>query len=174
MCSVSQTSILDNLVKISTLIIAIVNVFLLVKFTIDKNEKEDVVIEHDRKIQWLKTLILDHNLNHFYLFFENLENNLNALKTSCLSEDDKAKIEKQVQSDFIRLRRKFTDTLNAIDTNLYYSIINLSDNLQEEIIQTIFDKGINLAFEPKFDELILSKLTNSQTNMLKIMFQYRG
>jgi hypothetical protein len=174
MCFENQQSLLDNSVKVATLIIALVNLFLLIKFTVDKNEKDDKFKERERKIQWLKTLILDNNLLYFYDFFDALEVNLDKLKEVGLNDEDKAKIEDSISNNFIKLRRKFSDTLNAIDQKLYKSIIDLSDDLQEKLVDSIFDKGVNLEHEPKYEELILSRLTVAKTNMLKVLFEYKG
>lgn len=83
------TGIIEFSAKIATVCIAICNLILTVKFFNFKNKKEDVDKENDRRIQWLKSLILDHNLKHFYAFFDALNIELNKLKINGLSDDDK-------------------------------------------------------------------------------------
>ena len=165
---------LDIPSKIATVIIATCNLFLTVKFFNFKNTKDNIDKENDRRIQWLKSLILDHNLKHFYEFFDNLNIELNKLKQSGLSNDDKENIDSEIADKFIILRQKFIDIILAVDSNLYFLFITLSDELQAHITDSVFDDGINLSNSTKFDEVIQNKVTQIKTEFIKNLFSYRG
>lgn len=75
---------------------------------------------------------------------------------------------------FIKLRSKFYDSLLAIDDKLYESIKIKVNDLQTHLTNTIFDAGINLAHQPKFDELVIQKLTTTKTEIIQKLFNYRG
>lgn len=166
--------LLDFFFKSATIVIAVVNLFFVIKFFRLKDKKEDVDKERDRRINWLKTLVLDHSLDSFYSFFDSLERELIKLKEKNLSITDKKQVDEKIGDHFISLRRNFTDALIAVDDNLYANVLSVSDSLQTLLTETIFDNGINLFYPPKYQELILEKLTISKTEIIKILFRYRG
>ena len=88
MCKYQFMQLLDIFFKTATIIIAIANLFFVVKFFNLKNKKEDADKEKDRRINWLKTLVLDHSLDSFYSFFDSLETELNKLKYCVLAESN--------------------------------------------------------------------------------------
>ncbi|MBS1926854.1 MAG: hypothetical protein JST57_12685 [Bacteroidetes bacterium] len=166
--------LLDIFFKSATIVIAITNLFFVIKFFNLKSKKDDADKEKDRRINWLKTLVLDHSLDSFYSFFDSIESELNKLKEQNLTIDDKKQVDDKIGDQFILLRRNFTDTLIAVDNNLYKSVLSISDKFQTHLTDTIFDNGINLAHPPKYQELVLEKLTISKTDIIKILFGYRG
>lgn len=165
---------LDVTFKSAMIIVAGTNVYFAHKFFNFKNQKEDVDKEKDRKINWLKTLILDHNLKNYYSFFDDLELELNKLKILNLTNSDKQKIDENNAELFVTIRRKFIDILLVVDKKIYNKIQSLFDKLQEELTETIFNQGINLNHQPKFDEEIMSKISSTKTDVIKEIFNYRG
>jgi hypothetical protein len=169
-----KIDILDIAFKSATILIAGTNMFFAYKFFAFKNKKEDVDKEKDRKINWLKTLILDHNLKHYYSFFDDLEKELNELKKPNLTDINKQTIDEKNAELFIAIRRKFTDILLIVDNQIYKETIILFDKLQGELTETIFNQGINLSHPPKFEEEIMSRLASTKTDVIKRIFNYRG
>ena len=167
-------SILDIAFKVAAIFIAGFNAYFAVKIFRLKSEKDENEKERDRKIQLLKTLVLDHSLIHFHSFFETLEESLHELQKPNLTDDQKEIIDEKNATYFIGLRSKFYDSLLAVDETLYEEIKNDADNLQSHLTDTIFDGGVNLSHLPKYDELISQKLTTAKTNILKKLFNYRG
>ena len=139
-----------------------------------KSKKDDDEKEKDRKISWLKTLVLDHNLKHFYEFFNSLEKEFVALKQNALNDTQKQEIDEKIAGHFIVLRRSFIDTLLAVDKTLYDKVLKKMDDYQGIITSSIFDNGINLAHQPKFEEILLNNLTTTKTDVLECLFNYRG
>lgn len=165
---------LDITAKGATVIIAALNFYFAVKFFHVKNKKDEADKEKDRRIQWLKALILDHNLKYLYAFFDDLETELARLKQNGLSVDDKQAIDGAIGNHFIALRQRFIDILLAVDSRLYDGFMRFSDDLQGHLSEKIFDEGINLAHTKKFDEEIKSKLVATKTDLIKTLFNYRG
>jgi len=62
----------------------------------------------------------------------------------------------------------------AIDEGLYNKILLKVDDLIDSLTNTIFDEGINLSHQPKYEELISKKIKESKTDILKILFSYTG
>lgn len=166
--------VLDVAFKGATVLIAGFNALFAVKIFRTKFSKDNIDKENDRKIQLLKTLVLDHGLVKFYEIFESLEAELSNLKSEGLTIPGKQEIESALTGLFIQLRRKFYDSLIAIDMNLYGSVRDKADNFQKELTETIFDQGVNLSHTPKFEELISDRITTTKTSILKILFEYRG
>lgn len=167
-------SLLESIAQIATIVIAAVNlVFAVFVFRINSKKKENQLIK-DRNIDLLKTIILDQNLNELYIFFDDLEEGLSSLSTSGLNDNQKQAIVDMTGDLFIKVRRKFTDTLLAIDLKLYNEVLKESDELQDRLINSIFNPGLNLSHSPMMDSEILVPITRTKTNMLKILFRYRG
>lgn len=164
---------IDFFSKFALVIIALANLFFAIKFFNIKTEKDDEEKTKDRKVSWLKTLILDHNLEHFYKFFDLLDEELIKLKQSDLSDQKKQDINDVIAQHFIYFRRKFIDIHLAVDDDLYHRFMKLSDDLQDHITVSIFDQGINLDKEQKFNEVIESKLMETKTNFLKTFFCFK-
>lgn len=165
---------LDIAFKTATILIAFFNAIFAIKIFLVKTKKDDADKERDRKIQLLKTLILDHNLKNFYDLFDKIEIELIKLKQAGLSMDDKSKIEENLSELFISVRRKFYDSLLAVDLTLYEGIKSKIDAFQADLTNAVFDPGVNLSYPPKYDEVINEKLTLTKTDILKKLFIYRG
>lgn len=171
---IPSTDYLDIVFKSATVLIAAINVSFAIRIFRVKSKKDDTDKERDRRIQQLKTLVLDHNLKHFYDFFDKIEVELAALKQSNLTDEQKKDIDDKVGDHFIAVRRKFTDTLLSVDQSLYDSTLDLTDKLQEYLSSSMFDAGVNLSHAPKYDEIINEKLTTTKTDIIRKLFSYRG
>jgi len=165
--------IVDFFFKLATMSIAVFNILFAIYIFKLKNKKDDSDKEKDRRISLLKTLVLDHNLKYFYDFFDELAAVLEELKTG-LDDAEKSTIKTKADVKFILLRRQFTDTFLAVDKSLYTTIIDKMDILQDELTYCIFDAGVNLTHEPKFNEMITNKLIDKKTAILSMLFMYRG
>jgi hypothetical protein len=167
-------TVLDIAFKSATICIAGFNAYFAVKIFRLKNERDDTEKERDRKIQLLKTLVLDHNLKNYHSILDNIETQLLSLQKSGLTDEDKKEIDTKIGDLFIQLRSKFYDALLAIDDRLYESIKTKADDLQTHLTNTIFDAGVNLTHQPKYDELIIQKLATTKTEIVRKLFNYRG
>lgn len=172
--SIDYMTILDIIFKAATVCIAGFNVFFAIKIFRLKDKKDDTEKERDRKIQLLKTLVLDHNLIKYHSIFEDIEKQLILLKKPDMQIDEKQAVDTEIGELFIQLRSKFYDSLLAIDNDLYDCIKGKADALQTHFTETIFDQGINLAHLPKYDELINQQLTTAKTEIIRKLFNYRG
>lgn len=170
----TMTDYLDILFKTATICIALFNAYFAIKIFKDKNIKDDIEKDRDRKIQLLKTLILDHSFNNFYTIFDEIEDELLKLKMPNLTDKGKETIDSNIQVLFIKLRRKFYNSLLAIEKPLFYNIEDKCDKLQSHFSLTIFDQGVNLSHTPKYDDLIDEKLIDTKTEIIKTLFDYRG
>ena len=171
---VSEKSILDSIYSISTLVIALVNVFLIIFIFLRNNKKDASIVEKNRKINLLKTLILDCNMNKYYSFYMKICRTAKKLKREGLNLSEKELINEQIADYAVELREGFTDLFIAIDKKLYDDILKRTDELIDCLTDKIFDEGINLSHGPKFDEEISTEIRNSKTDILELLFSYSG
>lgn len=167
-------SILDTIYKIATVCIAFINVCLVIYIFVRNNNKDNKNSEKNRKMSLLKTLILDYNMKYLYLFFEDLRKETNKLTVANLNNDAKREINEKLLLYGNELRQKFIDPFLAIDSKLYDNILHSIDILLDNMTNSIFDEGINLSHAPKFEELIINKITNTKTHIIKLLFEYSG
>ena len=165
---------LETIGDIATIAIALVNTFLVWFIFVKTKNQGNEDKEQARKLDLLKSLILDHNLKHFYNFFEKIELVLSGLKNPRLTDDQKSEIIELGNDEFIELRKKFTDTLLAVDQILYNRVLQSTDNLQSDISNNSFNPGNNLNHIPKYEECIERPLQLTRTKILKILSQYKG
>ncbi len=165
---------LDIIHKISTIFIAIFNTFFAIKIFYFKNRKDDVDKEKDRRIQLLKTLVLDHYLKHFYELFSKIQKELTLFKLNSQSESTKNKQIEKIDNLFIDLRRQFYDLLLAVDEDLYESVKDKADELQIELTISIKDPEIDLSDSTIYAEKIDEKIASTKAEIIKKLFHYRG
>lgn len=166
--------LLDIAFKSATILIALFNIYFASKVFRINSKKSEAEKERDRKMLLLKTLILDPNFKYFYELFDKIEEELMNLRQPNLTDAEKSKVDSGVLDLMILFRRKFYDSLLAVDESLYEAIKNLGDKFQSEISTIIFDPGINLSHGPKYEELITERVSAIRTEILKVIFAYRG
>ena len=169
----TESSVLDTIYKIAMCIIAACNLMFAIFIFRSNKKKNEEEKECDRKIGLLKTVILDHNLKNLYLFYDKLEDNVQGLKDKNLSIEKRTGINESLGELFTWVRRHFIDSL-LVDAILYNMVLDKFDKLQDHITEVIFDEGVNLSHEPKFDTSIEKKIIENQTLILKMLFDYRG
>lgn len=169
-----KKSIIEHVYSSASVFIAFVNI-LLVIYIFSRNYKKDKnTNEKNRKINLLKTLVLDYNISKFYDFFTNVCEKTKLINVNNLSMEDKVKINDEINDLATDFRQSFIDLFIAIDKNLYDDILNKTDLLIDGLTNTIFDEGINLSHKPKFDESITKEIRLSKTDIIRIMFSYSG
>lgn len=149
---------LDIAYKIATVIIAIVNItFAIIVFKRIKNR------------ELTGNLILNYSIQHFYKYFDDLENELEKLKNKDIKQEDKKQIEKNIQSLGRWIEHKFTDLFLYVNKNLYQQIQNEIDTMVGDITESLSDEGINLYVESKYNSIIADKIVTTKSKILKIL-----
>lgn len=169
-----DTLVLDTIYKTATVCIALANIILVIYIFRRNNNKDKRNGEKNRKINLLKTLILDYNMKYLYDFFDKVKEETNKLKAPVLQISEKTSINNEVILLNSKLRQKFTDVFLAVDENIYNEILTSTDALIDGFTESIFNQGINLSHEPMFNDLITSKITATKTHIIKTLFNYSG
>lgn len=170
-----QLSWLNIICDISMVLIAIANIILLIYTFCQNRRQEDNNSEKSRRIKLFETLVLDYNMKNLYSFFEEISQITKKLAEKSITEEEKQNIDKDIQDACGQMRQQFIDLLLAINKEtLYDSILECADNLQGKLSEIIYDGGYNLCNKPKFDELITANISKTRTEMIKILFSYKG
>ena len=169
LCSID--GLIDYGCKISTVVIALVNIYLLRNRYKKTDEGAKDLAERNRKLSLLKTLILDHNLHYYYDIFEDIERLLEGLKKK---DCDKAQIERDLQYNFRQIFEKFLNFLSIIDAGLFDSVKRECDECRDELVTNIVDEGINLYVEAQFNSKIKDSVQHTKETILASIFNYKG
>ena len=167
------SGLLDILFKLATILIALANFAYAIIIFLSKSKKDDGEKEKDRKIHWFKTVILDQSLEYLYESFEEIDEISKKIKL-CKNDEEKSVIDEELSKIYIKIRRKFIDGLLAVNNTFYNEILDEIDALQTHITESLFDEGLNLNHEPKFEEIITEEIIKTKTSILKKLFNYRG
>lgn len=174
----AYNTFIDICYKISMIFIALFNFFYAYKLDMfkrkkdqEREKKENIQKEKERKITLLKGLVLDHNLKYLYTFFENIENELSQLK---VKGTDKTIVEQQLQIRFKELGENFIISLSAAVPDLGKSIQDYSDEMRDSLINNIADEGINLWVEHYYNDKIKMVVDSGKVKIIKALFDYNG
>jgi len=167
-----DTDWLDIFSKIASIIIALLGLIFTAYIFRENSRKEKNRDKESKQFDSLKTIILEHNLKHFFSFYENVISDVQPLSKKSLSDNSKRKINDNMVSSLKELRLNFTDLLLAVDNKLYEQIKNNTDDLIDELTETMFDDGINLNHKPKFESEIITKLSTSKTENVRILYTF--
>lgn len=168
-----ESDLLDLLDKISTIVIAFLTLIFSVYIYIVTSKKEKKKNEEGRHIDLLKTLILDHNLGKFYVFFDNVINHSNELLVRPLSDPEKMIINDLYLEELTIYRLKFYELLKAVDDNLYQSIKDNADDLIDQLTLHLSNSNLNLNIPSVYQDNIVSTVTTFKTEAIRILFNYR-
>lgn len=165
---------LDNICKIATVFIAVANILWIIYVFFQNKKSTDDRDERSRKLGLLKTLVLDCSMPLLYKFFSDVKVEVEKLRERNLTDDAK----KRINASIIELEQKFEndflDVLLAINNSLYENMKTQADNMVDQFTDAIFDPGINLYVEDKFNDKIASKLVETKRMMIKTLFSYKG
>ena len=96
------------------------------------------------------------------------------LREKNLTDDAKKKINATIIELEQKFENDFLDVLLAINDDLYENMKMQTDSMVDQFTNAIFDPGINLYVEDKFNDKIASKLVETKRMMIKTLFSYKG
>lgn len=149
---------LDAVCNVATVIIAAVNVYFVC-----------VLFSRNKKRELVKTYIVDYSIKNFYDYFEKLDLELSKLKNQC-DIPVKKEIEKNVQLLGRIFEQRFIDLFLTVNPKLHEKIKHQIDDMVGEIMQSIFDEGINIYVETQYNEKINGVIVRTKANMIKLLF----
>jgi len=157
--------VMDTILAIAMAVIAVANIGL--TFFIFKQGRKDTSdgVRKQRKFELIQTLILNNRLHLLYDFYD-------AISAECIklqeSTDQKTKmmVNEANKGLLKKFRQDFIMPFKVVDRDLFCGLKETADELVDSITEAIFDEGINLKHEPKFNEMISEPLALNRNAML--------
>lgn len=165
-----NNNVLDMILAIAMAIIALVNIGLTVYIFITGRKDSSKSELMSRQFELLRTLVLNSNIDRLYDFYKNVAKHCEAL----ISHNDRAtkkKVNDAVIAEQAAFRRDFITLISVVDKNLSQELKVLTDSLVDGITETIFDEGVNLKHQPKFDELISQSISKNRVEFLSKLYR---
>lgn len=155
----------DKVTAIAMALIALFDIILtILLFQRTRKDNKNVEEKH-RRFELMHSLILEHNISRMYEFYDKVSDECSKLLDSD-KKTVKDEVNNAVKGEAKKFRLRFLTLFNVIDPLLYKSLLEITDALVDGITNTIYDPGINLTYEPKFDEEISQKISKNRTDML--------
>ena len=100
----------DVLVEIATVLTAFIGVYLAYRVYVWTKQDTEHQTEQQRKLEMLKTLVLDYRMHLFYQFIDQISTNAEKL-IKCSNMSERKVINEELLTDFYSIRVKFFETL---------------------------------------------------------------
>lgn len=167
---VQSSNWVDTILALAMAVIAIADV-ILTYLLFKKNRKDSSESEcKTRKFELMQTFILNSNVGKFYKFFDEVTAECIRLKSNT-DRATKDAVNKAIKSSLKIFRLEFITLVKVIDGELYDKMIKMADELIDGITEVIYDPGINLKHEPKFDEMVTQRISRCRVDCLTMLLQ---
>ena len=161
---------LDVACKVATVLIAIFNVFYIIHINRSKDKDTASQRATERRIDLLKTLVLDELWNELEkLKLEDKDNKDTASENAVKQE-----IEPIIQEKFKQFRSDFIIALNATTPTLGEKVKEISDNMRDTLLNNMADEGINLWVTSYYNDKIKTVFEKGKTDLINALFNYDG
>lgn len=171
MCEFIKTNFtLDNIEKISNIIIALLTLILGYYVFIYQRHKDKI----DRKSQWLKDLIIEPKLATVDEFYSNISKLKSKINTNELTDEEKINIINDIKFQSSNFRKNFLTYLQFLAPALYEKLQINIDILTDELTDVISNDELKLCNEKTFEREITNRISNSQSYILQQLFEYQG
>ena len=159
----------DKVSAIATAVIAIFDILLTVFiFRLTRKDNKDVEEKH-RRFELMHSLILEHNIDYLYGFYDKVSDVCSKLLTSD-EQSVKEEVNNAVKGEAKKFRLRFLTLFTVIDPVLYKALLEITDKLVDGITNSIDNPGIKLTYEPKYDEEISQKISKNRTDILTKLY----
>lgn len=169
----TATSTAEWILNIATLVIAIGGLILSGYVFFQERKFSEVQNDSNRRLELLKTLILDHNMEPFYEIFSKLTSSTDRLKDESDTENHREEVESEVQNLLRNLNEQVLMLFHAIDQVLYDNLLSESDKCRDILVENIGDETLQFNLPDQYLENILSHINRAKHRMIKIIFDYK-
>lgn len=159
----------DKVSAIATAVIALFDIVLTILVFYLTRKDNKAVEEQHKRFELMHSLILEHNISRLYDFYDKVSDVCAKLLQSD-EQSVKDEVNTVVKNEAKKFRLRFMTLFVVIDPALYKSLLETTDKLVDGITNAIYNPGIKLNYEPKFDEEISQKISKNRTEVLTILF----
>ncbi|MDM1067408.1 hypothetical protein HXZ88_17655 [Myroides odoratimimus] len=161
---------LDNISKISNIIIGGLTVTLAFYVFVFQKEKD----KKDRKIQWLKDLVIEPNLSKVTEFYNELHKLKEKIDTDSLDNETKQELIEKVKESASNFRKIFLNLIESMAPTLHKNIFDNIDQLSDLLTETISNDELKLTNKKTYERVIESPINSSYSEVLAYIFEYEG
>lgn len=166
--------------ELANVIIAAGNLIIvtfLTYYTLKKDKKTEnknaLLNDQSIKLQWIKDLIIQPNINLIYDFYNNVEDNFCNTNFTKLTNEDKLKLSDIIKFEQLKLMRSFVDIISHINFSFHIELKNNIDDLIDVICEVIINTNLNLETQIIHKEEIRIKIKNSKGNFFSLLYNYK-
>ncbi len=159
----------DKVSAIATAVIAFFDIVLTILVFYLTRKDNKAVEEQHKRFELMHSLILEHNISRLYDFYDKVSDVCAKLLQSD-EQSVKDEVNTVVKNEAKKFRLRFMTLFVVIDPALYKSLLETTDKLVDGITNAIYNPGIKLNYEPKFDEEISQKISKNRTEVLTTLF----
>ena len=168
--NLNGSSCMDSILAIAMAVIALANIFLTIFIFKQGRKDTSESANKQRKFELVQSLILNNRLPLLYSFYDAVSKECRKLLVKN-NQQTKVAVNETNMSMLKRFRQDFIMPFNVVDHELYVCLKGTADDLIDGITEVIFDEGINLQYEPKFNEMITEPLSRNRNAMLSILYE---
>ncbi len=152
-----------------TIIIALLGLALSIYVFYQQRADSKAQSDSARRLDLMKTLILDQNIPDFYNIFQRLRNSTDRLLTpGC----DRRTVEANIQSLLRELHDQILSLFLVIDSGLYSDLVDESDICRDNLVDILGNANIDLSVEEQYAQYVLSHLNRAKREMLRRIYNY--
>lgn len=159
------SGLMDTILAIAMAIIAVANIVLTIHIFKQGQKDTSEGARKQRKFELMQTLILNNRLHLLYEFYDAVTIECCKLLGST-DQDTKVSVNEANIVLLKKFRQDFVMPFKVVDHNLFIGLKKTADDLVDGITEAIFNEGINLNYEPKFNEVISEPLSVNRNTML--------
>lgn len=162
---------LDYISSGAVFIIALINVGLTI-YIFYKNKKDLFAIEtFNRKFELTKALVIEDRIRILYNFFDEISKSCSALKNKNVTDKDKKAINERNLFCQAQFRLDFISVFQTVDNDIYRNLMDISDQMIDNLSNSIFDPGIRLSHDPMYKEKVLTPISQTRMKMLGVLLK---
>lgn len=161
----SGYGVIDTILAIAMAVIALANIVLTIHIFKQGQKDNSNGALKQRKFDLIQTLILNNRLHLLYEFYDAVSRECQQLLNKS-DQETKVAVNDANKALLKKFRQDFVMPFKVVDHDLFVGLKNIADDLVDGITEAIFDEGINLSHEPKFNEVISEPLSVNRNNML--------
>lgn len=158
------------LCDIATVIIALVNVILVIWIFVRQNKIDKQDDEKSHQYSLKLNIIMEHRMQLFYKYYDDLKNVLALLMENNLTNQNKVQVNNQMLEYSGLFDNEFLQLFEAVDESMGKDLRKVNDEMVDNITKSIFDEGINLYVRNMYHDHIDNRIITARKKMLKIMY----
>ena len=164
----------DYLLGISTMILTIINVWLIYIIYKWQHKDSNAIEERQRKVSQFNNIFLIPRIDNLKKAFDDLLNIAAEFETCTDDEDKKSEKSEKIEKKIVELDDNFVSFIAGIDSTLHKEVDSIIINMRDGLSHDIFDTNTKEITGAAYVQKIQKRISNSYKSLLKALFSYDG